>query len=237
MTPAQQERAGEYVLGLMEGAERTTFEQEMVADPELGRAVRQLAERMQLLDNTVQPATPRASLWAAIEAQLDKPSASVDAPPQPNVLQMRRQPRPPAWPVAMAASVLVAIGLGYWLGNIGPKAPQPVMVAVLVSEETLTPGAIVEAFDDDSIRLTPLEAFRVPEGRILEVWTLPDPETGPVSLGTLEKPRTIRLTGPDLPLPEPGQLYEITLEPAPGSPTGRPTGPILVKGFGKVPQL
>lgn len=32
-----------------------------------------------------------------------------------------------------------------------------------------------------------------------------------------------------------GQLYEITLEPSGGSPTGRPTGPIQVKGFAKSP--
>ena len=33
-------------------------------------------------------------------------------------------------------------------------------------------------------------------------------------------------------LPPPGtdQLFEITLEPATGSPTGRPTGPVLFKG-------
>jgi hypothetical protein len=34
----------------------------------------------------------------------------------------------------------------------------------------------------------------------------------------------------DLPPPGPDQLFEITLEPAAGSPTGRPTGPVLFKG-------
>ena len=54
-------------------------------------------------------------------------------------------------------------------------------------------------------------------------------------LGTFSDPRTVNLTGPELPEPASGQLYEITLEPAPGSPTGRPTGPILVKGFVRPP--
>jgi hypothetical protein len=39
---------------------------------------------------------------------------------------------------------------------------------------------------------------------------------------------SLRLEG--LPAPGPNQLFEITLEPATGSPTGRPTGPILMKG-------
>ena len=67
------------------------------------------------------------------------------------------------------------------------------------------------------------------------VWTLPDADTGPVSLGTLGMAADTRLAGPELPLPGAGQLYEITLEPAPRSPTGRPTGPILAKGFAKPP--
>lgn len=31
------------------------------------------------------------------------------------------------------------------------------------------------------------------------------------------------------------QLYEITLEPEGGSPTGRPTGPVLMKGLATTP--
>mgnify|MGYP000150023191 CR=1 FL=1 len=99
------------------------------------------------------------------------------------------------------------------------------------------PGAIVEAFADDTIRLVPLESFAVPAGKILQVWTLPDAQTGPVSLGTLADQGSVTLSGPDLPVPASGQLYEITLEPAPGSPTGRPTGPVLVKGFAKAPLI
>ena len=34
----------------------------------------------------------------------------------------------------------------------------------------------------------------------------------------------------DLPRTRPDQLFEITLEPRGGSPIGRPTGPILMKG-------
>ncbi|MWB79014.1 hypothetical protein GLS40_13325, partial [Pseudooceanicola sp. 216_PA32_1] len=34
-----------------------------------------------------------------------------------------------------------------------------------------------------------------------------------------------------LPAPHPQQLYEITVEPAGGSPTNLPTGPILGKGL------
>ena len=55
-------------------------------------------------------------------------------------------------------------------------------------------------------------------------------------LGLLEAARSVVLEGPDLPQPREDQLYEITVENEGGSPTGRPTGPILVKGFAKLPR-
>ncbi len=59
---------------------------------------------------------------------------------------------------------------------------------------------------------------------------------GPVSLGLVDGASSTRLDAPNLPRPKDAQLYEITLEPAGGSPTGRPTGPILAKGFAKLPR-
>lgn len=230
MTPEQIEQAGLYVLGTMEDAERAAFEQAMRADPTLQVAVDRLAAHLQHLDDTAAPAPVNSALWQAIESKLDGASALekvVAFPPQRRAL--------PQW-YGIAASTVFALGIGYLAGSMTTSTPRdPLMIAVLLNEGDAQPGAIVEAFADDSIRLVPLEDFAVPEGRILQVWTLPDADTGPVSLGTFSDPQTINLTGPKLPEPASGQLYEITLEPAPGSPTGRPTGPILVKGFARPP--
>lgn len=223
------ERAGEYALGLLEGAERQTFEAEMAQDPELAAMASGFAEKLQRLDDTaLMEASPE--LWARVAERIGVTSQL--PPVAANTNAARTMPR---W-ATLAASVLVALGVGYFGGQaLTPTAPKPVMVAVLINESDLSPGAIVEAFGDDSVRIVPLVDFTVPEGRVLQVWTLPDLDTGPVSLGTLGAAADMRLRGPDLPLPADGQLYEITLEPAPGSPTGRPTGPILVKGFAKAP--
>ena len=231
MTPERMEQVGHYVLGLLEGEERKAFEAEMALDPELADAVRRLEAQFQRLDDTAVPQAPSADLWGRIEGSL----GTLVEPQTTKVLPFRPHSARRWAPYAMAASILLALGAGYVAGGITNPNPQPVMIAVLLNESDATPGAIIEAFADDSVRLVPLEAFNVPEGRILEVWTLPDPQTGPVSLGTFADPANIRLAGPELPTPQAGQLYEITLEPAPGSPTGRPTGPILVKGYAKAP--
>ena len=229
MTEEQMARTGDYVLGLLEGEALAAFEADLLRDPDLRATVERLQQQLQALDDTARPESAGPGLWASISEQIDGPVASnVVALPQPRRISSVR------W-MAMAASIVVAWGTGYLAGSFGTTAPQPVMVAVLINESDSAPGAIVEAFADDSVRLVPLEAFAVGADQVLQVWTLPDPATGPVSLGTFTDPNAIRLSAGDLPSPQSGQLYEVTLEPAPGSPTGRPTGPILVKGFAKAP--
>jgi len=229
MTREQQlEQAGDYVLGLLDGPELTAFEAEMAADAALAALVSRLAARMGALDDTASGEADPA-LWARIDAKVaGLPPVGLAAN------ENRRRFAVPRW-ATVAASIVIGIGAGYLAGISMPGDAKPTMIAVLIDQSTASPGAIIEAFGDNSVRVVPLEQFSVPSGSVLQVWTLPNPETGPVSLGTLTGPLDTRLLGPELPAPADGQLYEITLEPAPGSPTGRPTGPILVKGFAKAP--
>lgn len=130
-----------------------------------------------------------------------------------------------------ALSALLALFSGMLMQQMQPR---PIAVAVLQSDDA-TPGAIIEAFADGSVRLVPLRVIEAPPGRTLQVWTLWDRARGPVPLGILPRAEQRRLAqGDGLPRPVEQQLYEITLEPANGSPTGRPTGPILYKGLATV---
>jgi anti-sigma-K factor RskA len=103
-------------------------------------------------------------------------------------------------------------------------------VAVLQTGEGKA-AAVVNAYADGTVNLVPLEQIGVPEGRILEVWTLQTREQGPVSIGRMDRARTLKLDLNRLARPDSGHLFEITVEPRGGSPTGRPTGPILMKGL------
>ncbi|MEW6124677.1 MAG: anti-sigma factor [Pseudomonadota bacterium] len=126
----------------------------------------------------------------------------------------------------MAATLLLALGIAF-----GPFSgpPQPRLVAVLMGPQG-EPAAVVNAYADGTADLIPLRSIAVPDGRVLEVWTLWDPARGPVSIGLSNEARRIRLDLKNLPRTAPDQLFEITLEPRGGSPIGRPTGPILMKG-------
>ncbi|EJN04950.1 anti-sigma factor [Phyllobacterium sp. YR531] len=220
------DRADDYVLGLLEGSELETFETALITDVSMQNAVSASRERFLELDMTAKPVPASQALWDGIATRLDKVVRGQEAPPvaaNNNGLFWRRLAL-----AASAASILLAIGLGWSLQN----RPDPLVIAVLLDEKGQA-QALVEDFGDRSAKVTLLTDFTVPKDKVMQVWTLPSQEMGPVSLGLLSTSTTALLDGPELPKPRLDQLYEITVEQSGGSPTGRPTGPILVKGFSK----
>jgi anti-sigma-K factor RskA len=225
--------AGEYALGLLGEDERDAFEDLLARNSGARFALRRARERFAELDATAPSADVSAALWHRIETKLDRPS-----PATGNVTPLRRRPAPASrfWhgfaAAAAAAIALVAVGYGTMRSVL---APQPQLIVVLLNAEA-QPAAIVEAYHGESVRVVPLQRFDLPAGKALQVWTLPNRETGPVSVGLIEGVSATTLH-PDLPAPRFDQFYEITLEQEGGSPTGKPTGPVLAKGFARAPQI
>jgi anti-sigma-K factor RskA len=228
MTAEQDNKAlaGEYVLGLLDGEAKMTVERRIASDAEFAREVEAWRSRLTAFDDTVEPRAASDTLWSRIEASL---AASAAQAPETQPLWSRFWNNLPALRAATLgttfAVLLLAVGLGF---AIRAANQQPVMVAVLVDGNRT--GAVVHAFADGRVVLLPLMPIDVPAGRAIEVWTLPSRERGPVSIGLMSRAQTLQLSLKDLPPPKPDQLFELTLEPATGSPTGRPTGPILFKG-------
>jgi len=227
--------ASEYVLGLMDDAQMEGVERELAVDPALAREVAFWADRFEKLQGNLAPETASDSLWQNILARIDREEAAPNTPAKPALPAPIGRKAFSGWQNALLAACLAAaFGLGYVGGQIMRPGSEPAVVVVLVDDESV-PGAIMEAYGDDRVRVIPLRDFEVPEGKVLEAWTLYDADVGPVSLGTFSAARDLVLAGADLPRPQPDQLYEITLEDAPGSPVGRPLGPILVKGLAVEP--
>ena len=217
--------AGEYVLGLLEGAAKVDAERKLSSDPDFAREIEGWRTRFAALDDTAEPLAAGDALWHKIEARV--PAAAEAAATRGaragfwnNLAALRIT----ALGAGLAALVL-AVGLGF---AIRAATQQPVLVAVLLDGNRA--GAVVHTFADGRVVLVPIATINVPAGRALQVWTLPSRERGPVSVGLMNQAHTLQLSLKDLPPTRPDQLFEITLEPEAGSPTGRPTGPILFKG-------
>ncbi|MNV61139.1 Anti-sigma-K factor rskA [compost metagenome] len=107
-------------------------------------------------------------------------------------------------------------------------APQPGTryMVVLVAPEDRAPGWVMQTSSARQIELIPLVATEVPADKALELWTKADSWNAPVSLGLIKPGQSVQIPLDQVPGVQPNQLFELTLEPRTGSPTGRPTGPI-----------
>ncbi|MDX2264705.1 MAG: anti-sigma factor [Hyphomicrobiales bacterium] len=225
--------AMEYALGLLEAhAER--IETLMADDPVLASRVGYWRATFSEIDFTASPTLASASLWRSIE---DAVAAGLAPEPRRRPAASRRGPSFWSdaglwrWSTLGAATAAVVMAVVLAAQMLGPDKPTAVMVAVLEQESDGKPLAIVETFSDGTVRLVPLQRINVPRGRALQVWTKRNDEEGPISVGLLDQARTLKLDLGALPAPVSSQLFEITLEPETGSPTGRPTGEILMKGL------
>ena len=211
--------AAEYTLGTLRGGARRRFERLCIASAAARGAVYRWEDHWSALSRTVPPVEPSPRVWAAVSRRLFGDDATAAAPPR--VRRWR------AWQLAAAAG-LVAVAL--IVGLIMRQAAPPLQTLVVLGTDTAHPVWRLE-------RRLPLTALTievigtVPEavGRSYELWALPR-GGAPISLGLLpaagsaertlsERQRSALLAA---------DKVAVSVEPVGGSPTGSPTGPIVI---------
>lgn len=215
--------AGEYVLGTMRGDARKQFEREMAANFTVRREVYAWQDRLFALNLVAEPADTPSSLWGKIEKRLPAVAARFDSVPFWSRLAVWR------WTGAGAFAVAALLAAALVLRPAVTKL-ETQYVAVLHSPDSTSAGWVVDASDPREIRMIPLVDNTVTTANAMEIWTKAEGATGPTSLGLLPTNAVTVIPVSKLPTLEGNQLFEITLEPPTGSPTGRPTGPILYLG-------
>lgn len=227
MTPEERDAlAGEYVLGTLPAALRREVGKAMENDPLLARAVRAWEERLLPLAALAEPLTPPQRLWGRIERSL---SLRVDQP-RPFLGWLPGWNSLPLWRGLTAAALTIAAFMGTTLLTQPPAGAPPRFVVVLVAPQDKAPGWIIQSSNSREVSLIPLGAFEVPANKALQFWTKADNWKGPVSLGLVKPGQRLQVPLDKLPPLEANQLFELTLEPATGSPIGKPTGPIQFIG-------
>jgi len=230
MTETQTEariiEAGEYVLGVMTDAERAEFERRLNKEPELALEVKSWTEHFAAMSQKLdqEPVNPR--VWAKVNDTLSaagKPAT--DASPFAWLWK--------GWAVAASAAVVV-LGVQL-LGASQESNDSPRYVAVMKSPDKTTEW-LVEAMPNDTLRVyqignLPIEGNPANMGKTLQLWTKAPSDPGPTSLGLMEWGKPMVIDADELPDLVEKQLFEVTLEPAGGSPLGnRPSGEIMFIG-------
>lgn len=226
-----------YVLSLLDPGDAMAVEARLAAprgaeDRELARMVGAARDRLLPLDLTARDLPLGPDAWDRLRATLDIAQEEAEAP------EAVARPGMPGrgWRLAaltsMAAAALLAAGLAWQV----VLAPDPAVLVVLVDQGG-EPVAVLEAYADNRVVVTPLSGVTAGPSQVMQLWTKPDPDGPPVSVGLLRTVARMAVRNPDLPAPSAGQLYEITLEPPGGSPTGLPTGPVVGVGNARIPVL
>lgn len=214
--------AGEYVLGVLPEAERRAAERRISQDAAFAALVDNWQADLSVLDEHYQPETVPPAIAARIEQRLFGAEGAASAGLWGSLA---------FWRGLAFASVLIAAGLAVVMSGVLPTAGDqaPVLVADLTGENT--PIGLVAHFNsgDNTIRIVPA-AMNDGGGHSLELWAVPG-DGVPRSLGLVPHDGGViaidRNIGSELAA---GVTLAVSLEPEGGSPTGAPTGPVLVAG-------
>ena len=233
------EFADEFVIGLLDPADQARAEKLEQEDQAFARLVNAARNRFSALDQTAPDEALPAGLWQRVVSAIEEEetvAGTEHAATQPLDLEAARKRKSSlalVWTTAasLAASLVLAVVLGWNLMT----TVEPKVIAILLSDAG-QPVAMIEGAADNTTLVTMLGDTTVPGDRVMQLWTKPDPDGPPVSLGVFDKPRKTVLNASGLPSPSADQLYEITFEQPGGSPTGLPTGRILGKGFSSQPH-
>ena len=167
------------------------------------------------------PVEPSGDVWRRISDRLDR-RKSVGA---------GAWERLSFWRGFTAFASVAAIGLAILLAN--PSAVAPPIVVVLAATGAAASGAAAAAIvasisgDGTSLVARPIAPVALRADRSLELWAVPT-QGAPRSLGLLPGGSgVVALRGKVL---AGADTLAVTVEPAGGSPTGAPTGPIVYAG-------
>lgn len=204
--------AARYVVGTMGRLARRRFEAYCASSPLARRAVLDWQQQLQPLAREVQAIRPPRRVWRKIQRRLGP------APTHSRNL-------PWLWPLASATLAAVALALGVLLWQGQPKVDY---VAAVTSEEGQVAWSVsIDA--NDRLVVNAAAVPTLPATQTHELWVLPANGSNPVSLGLIPQLGEQRII-----LSERQQnallgatTLAVSIEPAGGSPTGVPTGPVV----------
>ena len=216
--------AAEYALGTLAGPARRRLEALLPAHPALRGAVAQWQHRLAPLSTSVPAVTPPAQVWPRIERQLF--AAGTSQGTAPTAWWQRLS----LWRGISGLATTAAVAMFMVASQVPP--PQAPIVVVLGANpqaaQALNASFVASvSADGRALVLRPINELSLTPGRALELWAVPA-QGAPRSLGLVQATGATTLVRAQL--LRDTAAFAVSVEPAGGSPTGAPTGPIVSVG-------
>ncbi|MFM7335552.1 MAG: anti-sigma factor domain-containing protein [Tabrizicola sp.] len=200
--------AAEYVLGVLSLAERAEAEARIKRDAGFAALVSAWEGRMAGMNDDFAE-VPAPNLLPKIEARLF-PQADTLAPAR------RRFGLTFGW---LSGAVFGTVLTVLTVALLAPPQAEP-LVTLATADNRLSYQ--VSHFGD-TLKVTRVAGVPAVSGQVHQLWIIA-PGASPVSLGLLaDRPLVI-----DYPVPPEGFVFAVSVEPEGGSPTGQPTGPVIL---------
>jgi anti-sigma-K factor RskA len=226
--------AAEYALGLLTGDELRAAAVRAGSDPAFAEEVARWKGRLAPLHADVEAIPPPAGVWDRIAAAIGVREAAND-----NVTHLQRGLR--RWRAAAGAMTALAASLAVVLLSQQSRAPTtaPVavernghapMVAMLGDQQAMK---VVASWDPDARQLVLAVAGDMPAdpAHAHQLWVIPQGgKARSIGIMPASKQMHMRLADALATLLQQGATIAISVEPAGGSPTGNPTGPVVASG-------
>lgn len=230
-----EERAAEFVVGTLTAVERATVARQRQHDAVLDDAIMRWEERLAPLLDSVAPIAPPKELFQKIQSQL----AMQDAGAGDGVISLAQHKKALAaktrsWRLAtgsMSALAASLAGFLIWTQAQQPSPMQSQYVAVL-QEESHSPAFLMTV--DMKSHMCAIKTVISPPkpDKSYELWMVHKSWNQPRSLGLVARnDMEVMPMAPDIdPDLYMDATFAVSLEPAGGSPTGEPTGPVMYAG-------
>ncbi len=215
--------AAEYVLGTLSGRARRRADRWRARDWPVERRVQAWEERLSGLALRCPPMRPSPHVWSQIEKRVGSAGGRPRSAPPP------AQRAAPWQAIAASVALLAVLVSGFFMyrAMIGPEL---LPLATLTAENATLPAWNLSADEDlRHLRARAGEGATAQPGKSYELWALPDNGSAPVSLGVIPAVGEIdrELTDAQRAALRGASKVAVSLEPAGGSTTGAPTGPVL----------
>ena len=230
--------AAEYALGTMPGRARQRFEAMLKTNPQLRTRVAEWEVRLTPMASSVAELAPPKRVWRAIQKRVFGNLTTNQE------LGSSWWSSLGFWRAATGFATVTLFVLGLLVlapADFGPVEFDPAAdsMMVVVMEDTQTQAAAMTVSWEPGgesrhrmLRLRVIGHAEMDPDTAWELWMLPGDDSTPVSLGLITTHELQVLRIPE-PLAQPLDAawgLGMTVEPKGGSPSGRPTGPMLYTG-------
>jgi len=208
--------AAEYALGTLRGPARRRFERLIAADATALAAVLRWENDLVPIALSHAPVEPPARVWQRVHAALRTGSAAGGGNTRRRVRQF-----------AIAAGLVAVAMVAGLLVREQQVAPLP--LAALGTDSAHPVWAVERQRQYSALRIRVVGAVERRAGKSYELWALPK-GGAPVSLGLLPESGSLEraLTSVQRAALLASDRIAVSIEPELGSPTGGPTGPVII---------